>query len=150
MDEFIEMDIGSLIKNIDEKLEQMANKEFKSLDLTMAQMRVLFFIHHQKNGETSQKLLEDHLDVSHPTINGILKRMEEKGFVTTEIIKKDGHLSKTVKATKKGQDVFKKTGKSRDINEKNLASHLTKKERDTLIKLLLKVQKSVSEMSSKE
>ncbi|MGN0738751.1 MAG: MarR family winged helix-turn-helix transcriptional regulator [Treponema sp.] len=146
MEEFMESDIGFIIKNINDKLDQNANKEFKAFELTSAQMRVVFFLQHQKNFETSQKALEDHLDVSHPTINGILKRMEEKGFVTSEITKKDGHLSKTVKATKKAQEIFKKAEKSKTVCEKRLSANLTEKEHAALIKLLLKVHKSVSEM----
>ena len=120
--------------------------ESMELDLTGSQMRVLFFLHQQKNFECSQKELEDYLNISHPTISGILKRMEEKGFLSTEITKKDGHISKTVKSTKKGQETFKKTGKSKNIHEKKLSENLTEKERATLIKLLSKVQKAVSEI----
>ena len=36
------------------------------------------FIYRKENFTTTQKDLEIFLDVSHPTINGILKRLEEK------------------------------------------------------------------------
>lgn len=46
------------------------------------------FIYRKENFTTTQKDLEIFLDVSHPTINGILKRLEEKKFITTEMTKK--------------------------------------------------------------
>lgn len=139
-------DIGFFIKNIHDKLERLANAQFASVGLTGAQVRVLIFLAHQKNCETTQKELETFLDVSHPTINGILHRMEDKGFITTNITKKDGHLSKTVSITEAGKKVLRETDKGKAVHEKMLSSYLTKDERETLIDLLTKVRKAAEEM----
>lgn len=101
--------------------------ESMELDLTGSQMRVLFFLHQQKNFECSQKELEDYLNVSHPTINGILKRMEEKGFLSTEITKKDGHLSKTVKSQKKDRKLSRRQANPKTSTKKNCQKTLPKK-----------------------
>ena len=104
------------------------------------------FIYRKENFTTTQKDLEIFLDVSHPTINGILKRLEEKKFITTEMTKKDGHLSKTVRLTKKGENVLIESEKEKNLHEEALSAYLTKDEQNKLIELLLKVQKSASEM----
>ncbi|MDY4468109.1 MarR family transcriptional regulator [Treponema porcinum] len=135
-----------LLKNINDKLERLANAQFKSIRLTFSQVRVMSFIYRKENFTTTQKDLEIFLDVSHPTINGILKRLEEKKFITTEMTKKDGHLSKTVRLTKKGENVLIESEKEKNLHEEALPAYLTKDERNKLIELLLKVQKSASEM----
>ena len=60
--------------------------------------------------------------------------------------KKDGHLSKTVRLTKKGENVLIESEKEKNLHEEVLSAYLTKDERNKLIELLLKVQKSASEM----
>lgn len=60
--------------------------------------------------------------------------------------KKDEHLSKTVRLTKKGENVLIESEKEKNLHEEALSAYLTKDERNKLIELLLKVQKSASEM----
>ena len=64
------------------------------------------FIYRKENFTTTQKDLEIFLDVSHPTINGILKRLEEKKFITTEMTKKRRTPFKNSPAYKKMRKRF--------------------------------------------
>ncbi|WP_318678050.1 hypothetical protein [Treponema sp.] len=86
------------------------------------------------------------LEVSHPTINGILKRLEEKKFITTEMTKKGRTPFKTVQFSKKGENILIESEKKKNLHEQALSAYLTKDERNKLIELLLKVHKSASEM----
>ena len=76
-----ERHIGYFIKNITDRIRGKADMDLKSHGLTLAQSRVLGFLHECGN-EATQKEIEDYLEVSHPTVVGIVTRMEQNGFVT--------------------------------------------------------------------
>ena len=73
--------IGYLIKSINDRIKVKADNDLKSHNLTLAQSRVLIFLKYH-DGQASQKEIEDYLEVSHPTVVGIVSRMEKNGFLT--------------------------------------------------------------------
>lgn len=75
-------DVGYLIKTINDKLKVRADRDLKSCGLTLAQSRVLTFLH-SRGGQATQKEIEEFMEVSHPTVVGIVSRMEQSGYVTT-------------------------------------------------------------------
>ena len=77
-------DVGYLIKTINDKLKARADRDLKSRGLTLAQSRVLGFLH-GRDGRATQKEIEEFMEVSHPTVVGIVSRMEQSGYVTTWI-----------------------------------------------------------------
>ena len=77
-------DVGYLIKTINDKLKARADRDLKSRDLTLAQSRVLAFLR-GRDGRATQKEIEEFMEVSHPTVVGIVSRMEQSGYVTTWI-----------------------------------------------------------------
>lgn len=76
--------IGYLVKTINDTIKTKADKDLKSHNLTLAQSRVLIFLNSQ-NGIATQKEIEEFLEVSHPTVVGIVSRMEQNGHLTTWI-----------------------------------------------------------------
>lgn len=138
------MDIGMLLKNINERLETQLNAYLHTLGLTIAQLRVLHYVYGQPGRETTQKKLEVYLNVAHPTISGIVRRLEEKGLVATKITM-DERLAKHVRITEKGTDLYKETGRSRTKHEKLLTENFTTRERATLVTLLEKVQQNIQD-----
>lgn len=77
-------DIGFLIKLIGDAIETRANQKLKHYDMTLSQGRILAYLYSRDGMKTSQKDMEDYFQVTHPTIIGILKRLESKGFITSE------------------------------------------------------------------
>lgn len=77
-------DIGMLIKGINDQIERRANLRFRPFGLTLAQMRVLFYLRDREGERTTLRDIEEYFGVSHPTVTGILRRMEAKGLVTGE------------------------------------------------------------------
>ncbi len=59
---------------------------------TPAQCRVLMYLKSRHGGPVSQRELEHHLGVSHTTAKGLVKRLEEKGFVRTAFDSADGRV----------------------------------------------------------
>lgn len=75
--------LGPLIKELSERIKIQADADLKSHHLTFAQSRVIVFLMSKEGFRSTQKEIEDELKVSHPTVVGIISRMERGGFVTT-------------------------------------------------------------------
>lgn len=66
---------------ITDKIKIQADANLAQHDLTLTQSRVLGYL--DRNGGTAtQKEIEGFLQVSHPTVAGVIGRMEQKGFVS--------------------------------------------------------------------
>lgn len=74
-------DTGVYFKLINDKLRTKADADLRAHGLTMTQSRVLRFLS-DSGGEATQKEIEDFLSVSHPTVVGIVSRLEQNGFIT--------------------------------------------------------------------
>ena len=73
--------IGCLLKMITDKIKIQADANLAQHDLTLTQSRVLGYL--ARNGGTAtQKEIEGFLQGSHPTVAGVIGRMEQKGFVS--------------------------------------------------------------------
>lgn len=73
--------IGCLLKMITDKIKIQADANLAQHDLTLTQSRVLGYLNHN-GGQATQKEIEGFLQVSHPTVAGVIGRMEQKGFVS--------------------------------------------------------------------
>lgn len=51
---------------------------------------LLLYLEAHQNSRVTQKDLEIEFKVSHPTINEIITRLENKNFITTKVIKEGG------------------------------------------------------------
>ncbi|MFA6862247.1 MAG: MarR family transcriptional regulator [Bacilli bacterium] len=99
--------LGYLIKLINDTIKKNADKNLKENELTLSQSRVLSFLHLHGN-ETTQKALEVDLKVSHPTVVGLVQRMEKRGFLTSTVDPKDRRnrlLTLSDKAIRIGNDM---------------------------------------------
>lgn len=72
--------IGPLIKRLNDKLKASADASLKEHDLTFSQTLVLKFLRSQ-GGQTTQKEIEEHMQIAHPTVVGIISRLEKNGFI---------------------------------------------------------------------
>ncbi|MGN1073860.1 MAG: MarR family winged helix-turn-helix transcriptional regulator [Eubacteriales bacterium] len=118
-----EKDVGYLIKNINDKLKAHADADLKTFRLTLAQSRVLAFLNGQ-GGEATQKEIELFLEVSHPTVVGIVSRMEQNGYLACTVDARDRrnkvvHL--TAKARALGEDMERNVAE----NEKKMLESLS-------------------------
>lgn len=75
-------EVGHLIKILNEKLKSRANRLLRDNGLTLAQMETMWYIH-SHGGSAAQKDIEQFFHISHPTVTGILSRMEKNGFITS-------------------------------------------------------------------
>ena len=132
----LKSDVGYLIKSINDKLTVKVDAELKQFNLTMSQCRVFLYLS-SRGGQGTQKEIETFLGVSHPTVVGLVSRMEQNGYVMCWPCE-DGR-NKNVKLTPKAEDIDKEMKKNKQANEQKLLEPLSPEESETLRDLLLKV-----------
>ncbi len=117
--------LGYLFKVITDKMIEKADKDMEEYGLTFTQSRVLGFLRDKEC--VTQKEIEKHLEVSHPTVVGIVSRMEQNGFVTTWFDPSDKR-NKMVKLTEKANETGKLLEASAKIHDRELFYFLTEEE----------------------
>lgn len=116
-------DIGYLIKNINDKLKAKADADLKHSRLTLAQSRVLAFLD-SRGGQATQKEIEVYLEVSHPTVVGIISRMEQNGYLRCRVDETDKR-NKVVTLTEQAKVLGKEMEQRILANEKKLLTSLS-------------------------
>lgn len=126
--------IGYLIKTINDKIKVKADADLNAYELTLSQSRVLTFLN-SKDGQATQKEIEDFLEVSHPTVVGIVSRMEQNGYVTTWLAPKQ-QRSKMVRLTAKAQTIAEELVRMVQNQEATMLRGLTQEQITELTKML--------------
>ena len=129
-------DVGYFIKRINDKLAARADAELKQFNLTMSQCRVFLYLS-SRGGQATQKEIETFLDVAHPTVVGLVSRMEQNGYVTCWPCE-DGR-NKYVKLTPQAEAIDKDMQRNQLENEEMLLAPLSSEDRERLRDLLLTV-----------
>lgn len=91
--------IPLLLMKINQQLRASADRNLEEWGLTLSQARVLHVIG-EHGGSVAQRELERILEVSHPTVVGLVSRMQKNGFVNISIDTKD-HRNKIVSFAEK-------------------------------------------------
>lgn len=134
-------DIGYLIKNINDKLKIKADADLKRYNITLAQGRVLAFLN-SEGGETTQKKIEVFLEVSHPTVVGIVSRMEQNGHVVCSIDGNDKR-NKIVALTPDAKAMSMEMERNILANEKKMLASLSAEDIEQFRKTLTVIYKNL-------
>ncbi len=134
-------DVGYLIKNINDKLKAKADADLKHYNLTLAQSRVFAFLH-SNGGQATQKEIEVFLEVSHPTVVGIVSRMEQNGYVTSWVDEHD-RRNKIVRLTKQAEALGMDMEHNIFANEQMMLSSLSDADIERLREMLLTIYKNL-------
>ncbi len=137
----LKQDIGYLIKNINDKLKVKADADLKHYNLTLAQSRVVAFLHNN-GGQATQKEIEVFLEVSHPTVVGIVSRMEQNGHVTSWIDDQNKR-NKIVRLTRQAEALGMDMEQKISANEQKMLSSLSPADIERLREMLLSVYKNL-------
>lgn len=137
--------IGFLIKQVHYLQEQRLNNKFKEFGLTASQTFTLIYLlkSHDKGITVNQKDIEKELDISNPTVTGILNRLEVKGLIARVPCRHDAR-AKNIEVTSKALELNKQLqAMFRQLDEKLVAS-LSKEEVDNLHEYLIRILRSDS------
>lgn len=134
-------DVGYYIKNINDKLKVSADADLKCYNLTLGQSRVYGFLH-SRGGMATQKEIEMFLEVSHPTVVGIVSRMEQNGHVVCWMDESD-RRNKLVKLTPKAEQIGAQMERAVAANEARMLKSFSEEDVETLKRLLLRIYKNL-------
>ena len=134
--------IGFLLKCIHDNMDRQANNKLKPCGMTFSQMRLLYYLFKQEGAPPSQKDIEEQLQVSHPTVVGLLKRLEAKGLVRCGFDSADRRV-KSVYLTQEGRGFICALREHRAQMERRITEGLSAQEVDCLRLLLRRVLENV-------
>lgn len=136
-------DIGHLIHLISNKIRAKMNNEVLSHGITSKQSRVLGFLNDRKDIKTTQKDIQTHFEISHPTVAGLIKRLEEKELITTRYDDNDKRL-KIIELAPKESVIRNKMCDVKSDLETLLLKGFKENEKETLIAGLLAVYNNIN------
>lgn len=134
--------VGYLLKQITDRIKISADTALKEQNLTFSQARVLEYIS-DYGGTVTQKSIEDYLQISHPTVVGIVSRMERSGFLDSYFDEEDRRM-KMVCLTEKAQSIFQKIQTGMVMQEQQLLKGLSQESIDILYHSLEIMLKNVT------
>lgn len=138
------MPVGFMFKQISTIYEKEFNNRLRKLGITASQCAVLDYLFNASIEEVTQKDIEKGLNLKNPTVTGILKRLEENGFILIIPSNRDKRC-KNVYLTEKSYDIQRKMDMERKKIDKMLTIGMTKKEIAALEKMLARVLYNVEE-----
>lgn len=134
---------GFYIKRISDYIESDANRALEQYGITFSQARVLTFLLKSQGKVVIQKDIEEYLELKHPTVIGILQRMEAKGIIVSEVDPQDKR-QKIITLTALAFELEKRITDHVEDAEQRMAEGMTQEELDTIKMLLHKVYKNIN------
>lgn len=132
-----------LIKHLHDRFEAKGNIECQKSGITLSQFRVLKYLTDHSEKTVTQKELELDFKVSHPSITGIIKRMEEKKLVYTELVK-EGIQQKIVHITEEGISALNQMEKNIATDDEAIFKLFKPEEMDQLEDYLSRILEYIS------
>lgn len=133
--------VGPLFKVIHERMQTAADADLKAQGLTFAQGQVIVFLA-EHGSRALQKEIEASLGVSHPTVTGLVSRLEKGGFVRTWAAE-DDRRNKVVELTDKAHDAGDRMRAVMRERDRELLAGLDEREQTELIRMLRRVYANV-------
>lgn len=118
--------IGFLVKQINNVFEKDLNGKLKAIGVTSSQCAVLDYLFHTNKEEVSQRDVEQNLNLKNPTVTGLLKRLDEKGYILC-VPNAEDKRKKNIYLTEKAYDIQRRMDTDRKKLEKKLTRGMTKK-----------------------
>lgn len=138
----MEREIGFYLKKIFQTMEKNLNKDLEDIDLTGMQAHVLIYLYKNRKNIINQRDIEREFELTNPTVNGILKRLENKGFIKRVVSLNDAR-NKEIMITDKSISLIVEMKKKAKNMENKMTSGITKEELDTFYQVIKKMFNNV-------
>lgn len=129
--------IGLYLKHISKLIEKELSKNLEEFDITATQAGILIYLYKSKK-IINQRELENKFNLTNPTINGILKRLENKNFIKKTTNKSDAR-NKEIHLTDKSVNVIKQLITKSNKMEKIITNNISNEELEMLKKIFHKM-----------
>lgn len=132
-----------LLGYCDHQIQKLMEKELRQYGVSPMQCHTLTYLY-KATHEVNQKMLQDFLMVKPSTVNGIVDRLEEKGFLVRTTGKEDGRC-RILRLTEKGRAFHGDFVRIvRQVNDR-MERHFSPEELAALKGYLMRVAKNLSE-----
>ena len=138
-----EKKLGAYFKSITNTLDRKFNRDLEEFDLTSSQANLLLFLFFNRDKEISQTDIQDKFNLTNPTVTGILKRLESKGFISRSVSISDGRR-KVIKVTEKSTNLDKKLMEGVIEVEAQMTCGFSEQEKKLLEALLQRVLDNIA------
>ena len=118
---------GHSIRVLHWAVDQTMSATLADLDLTASQGRILAFIAHAPQPPCPRDV-EESFQLSHPTVSGILSRLEKKGFIQITPDSTDRRC-KRVSLDQKGRECLARMEETITGNERRMVENFTEEEK---------------------
>lgn len=134
-------DLGRMIAYCSRLARQYVDHSLRqaSYDVTPVQSRTLVFLSCRREGRpVNQRDLEQELRLKPSTVNGIVNRLEEKGYILRRTSPEDGRC-RLISLTEEGQKTVETFRATLDGAGRRLASCLSEEEEASMRELLSRI-----------
>lgn len=135
--------IGHYFKVLQLKMEHGINQQLLALDLTAAQGKIIGYLYRTKEPPCARDV-EQVFGLSHPTVSGLLSRMESKGFVELRPDPEDKRI-KRIFLLEKGMACSRQIVQSIHENEQRMMQGFSDGEKEQFRILLERAIENLSE-----
>ncbi len=136
--------IGFMFKQISTIYEKDFNRLLKTLGITASQCAVLDYLFRSSEEAVNQRDIEKALSLRNPTVTGLLKRLDDKGYILSVPSDRDKRC-KNIYLTEKAYDIQRRMEADRKKIDKKFTLGMNKKEKAALEKMLEKVLYNIAE-----
>ena len=136
--------IGFLVKQINTVFEKELNGRLRTIGVTSSQCAVLDYLFHSNKEAVNQRDVERNLNLKNPTVTGILKRLDEKGYILC-VPNEEDKRRKNIYLTEKAYDIQKRMETDRKKLDKRLTMGMTKKEVAAVTRALEKMLYNIAD-----
>ena len=142
-------DLGFKIKIISKLLTQNITNSITTLDLTSSQARVLGYLccRTQRQEKVYPRDIERDFRFTHPTVSGLLQRLETKGYLCSEPSAEDRRC-KQILVTKRALEANQQVLDQLAASEQRLVSDMSSEEINQLKNLLDRMIQNLSASNS--
>lgn len=136
--------IGFMIKQINNVYEKDLNERLRTIGITASQCAVLDYLFHTSREEVSQRDVERALNLKNPTVTGLLKRLDEKGYILC-VPNATDKRKKNIYLTEKAYDIQRRMENDRRKLDRELTRGMPKREVAALRKNLEKLLYNIAD-----
>ena len=127
--------LGPRLRYLNNRITQYMDQQFLALDLTSTQSFILHHLSLHENEAVYPKDIEKRFHLTHPTVSGVLQRLEAKNFIVIEPDRADRRC-KRIRLTDRARRCDEAVGQAFETLERLMCSGMSDEEQQTLLRLL--------------
>ena len=136
--------LGPRLRHLSNRITQYMDQQFLALDLTSTQSFILHYLVLHEGEHVYPKDLEKRFHLTHPTVSGVLQRLEAKDFVVLEP-DRDDRRCKRIRLTERGAAQHEAIVRGIERNERDLTAGFTPDEIAMLRSMLDRMRQNLQQ-----